>query len=111
MKLLALAASTILVLGLSTTAYAGMGDKCGGNGMNQQNSKCGAGAGMMNSNMPFKDKKAMCLSKLDTMEKCVHAASTSDDLKACKANMMNNKKMKGQGKKSMKCGAGKCGGK
>jgi len=114
MKLLTIAASTILVLGLSTTAYAAMGEKCGGGGMNKQSSKCGGGAGMLNSNMPFKNKKAMCLSKLDTMKKCVDTASTTDELQACKANMMKgNKKMMGQGKKkqSMKCGAGKCGGK
>lgn len=60
--------------------------------------------------MPFQDKKAMCLTKIDTMEKCVKAATNNDELETCKMAMIG--KMKGtkniEGKPAMK---GKCGGK
>ena len=93
MKLTTLAAGTILVLGLSTTVYAETA-KCGGSNMQKQSSKCGAN---INLNMAFKDKKAMCLSKIDTMQKCVNAATTSEELQACKTDMMT----RGQGSKMM----------
>ena len=105
MRLTTIAASTILVLGLATTAYAEAG-KCGA-GMGKQSMKCGAG---MKADMPFKDRKAMCLNKIDTMQKCVDAAKTNEELTACKTAMMGSKKAHGKSAKG-KCGSGKCGGK
>lgn len=105
MRLTTIVASTILVLGLSTTAYAEAG-KCGA-GMGKQSMKCG---GAMKGNMPFKDKKEICLTKIDTMQKCVNAAKTNEELTACKSAMMGAKKAKGKSAKG-KCGSGKCGGK
>jgi len=111
MKLAIMAAGTLLVLGLGTAAYAEPG-KCGGSGMGEQSMSWGGA-------MPFQDKKAMCLTKIDTMEKCVKAATNNAELDACKTAMMekmqsSKKRMKnGENKPPLKgkCGSGKCGGK
>jgi hypothetical protein len=61
----------------------------------------------------------VCLTNLDEMKKCVDAASTNDELQACKTKMMD--KMQGTQKMMQKaknippvkgkCGSGKCGSK
>ena len=104
MKTLKIAAAALLALGLSTAVYADM-HKCGG-GMGMK--------GKMNMAGDFETQKSMMLKHLDKMKGCVEASKSSDELKACKQNMMQKmQKMKSMkmGQKSMKCAAGKCGGK
>ena len=91
MKILYIAAGTLLFLGLSGTAYA----KCGGGGM------------MMKGD--FKTQKSRMLNNLNEMEKCVEAATSKQDLKECRMKMMQ-KKMQQAKPGAMQCGAGKCGG-
>ncbi len=101
MKILYIAAGTLLFLGLSGTAYA----KCGGGGM-QQSMKCGGGMMMKGD---FKTVKSRMLNNLNEMEKCVKSATSKQDLKECKMKMMQ-KKMQQAKPGAMQCGAGKCGG-
>ena len=109
MKLHYIAAGTLLLLGLSGTAYA----KCGGGGMQggmQQGMKCGGGMLMQGD---FKTVKSRMLKNLDEMEKCVKSATSKQDLKKCKMQMMQKRKemMQKRAKPgAMQCGAGKCGG-
>jgi hypothetical protein len=98
MKLSTLAVGTLLLLSLSTTAYA----KCGGGGM--ENSMQG----------DFQTQKSMMLKNLTQMRSCVETAKTKADLKDCRMQMMQKRKMmlnKGTAApgKSMQCGTGKCG--
>ncbi len=108
MKILYIAAGTLLFLGLSGTAYA----KCGGGGM-QQGMKCGGGMMMKGD---FKTVKSRMLNNLDEMEKCVKSATSKQDLKECKMKMMQKRKQMMQKKMqqakpgAMQCGTGKCGG-
>ena len=103
MKLLTLAAGTLLLLGLSTTVYA----KCGGGGM---------GGNMAGMQGDFQTQKNMMLKNLTQMQSCVEAAKTKTDLKDCRMQMMQKRKTMMQNKgtaalgKSMQCGTGKCGG-
>jgi len=104
MKLLKIAAVAVLTLGLTSGVYAEMGNMK--NGMQMQ--------GKMNMAGDFESQKSMMLKRLDKMKNCVEASKSSDDLKTCKKDMMQNmqkmKNMKAE-QKSMKCAAGKCGGK
>ena len=99
MKLLTVAAGTLLLLGLSTTAYA----KCGGGGM----------TGMQGD---FQTQKTQMLKNLGEMRNCVETAKTRADLKDCRMQMMQKRKAMMQNKgtaaagKSAQCGTGKCGG-
>ena len=99
MKTMKIAAASLLVIGLSTASYAGMG-KCGAG-------KCGAG---MNMKGDFKTQKSMMLKRLDKMRHCVEASNSKSDLQACKQKMMQKMRQMKAEKKAMKCGAGKCGG-
>ncbi len=102
MKTLKIAAATVLVLGLGTASYAGMG-KCGAG-------KCGGGMQAQGMKGDFATQKSMMLKRLDKMKNCVESADSKSDLQACKQKMMQKmQQMKAQ-KQSMKCGAGKCGG-
>ncbi len=105
MKTLKIVTAAVVVLGLSSGAYAGMG-KCGAG-------KCGGAmpaSGMNGKN--FAQKKAMMLKRIDKMRACVSAAESGAELKACKQKMMQMRQQMMQNKPSggMKCGAGKCGG-
>ena len=106
MKIINIAAGTLLFLGLSGTAYA----KCGGGGM-QQGMKCGGGMMMKGD---FKTVKSRMLNNLNEMEKCVEAATSKQELKECKMKMMQKRKQMMQQKapaaKKGQCGTGKCGG-
>ncbi|HHD84261.1 MAG TPA: hypothetical protein ENK93_05220 [Campylobacteraceae bacterium] len=95
MKLLHIAAGTLLLMGLSSTAYA----KCGGGGMMMQGD--------------FKTVQSNMLKNLDEMENCVKSATSKQDLKKCRMQMMQKRKQMMQNKAkpgAMQCGAGKCGG-
>jgi len=108
MRITTIAAASVLLLGLSTAAYAEMG-KCGGGGM-QKGMKCGGGMMMKGD---FSTVKSRMLKNLDEMEKCVKSATSKEDLKACKMKMMQKRKAMMQNKapaaKKGQCGTGKCG--
>ena len=105
MKLLKIAAVAVLALGLTTAVYAEMG----GNNMNMKSGM--KMQGNMNMAGDFDTQKAMMLKRLDKMKNCVEASKSSDDLKNCKTDMMQNMQKMKANQKSMKCAAGKCGGK
>lgn len=96
-------ATALLVLGLTTTAFAGMG-KCG-------TGKCGGGMQQPRMKGDFATHKAMMLKRLDKMRACVEAANSDEDLRACRQKMMQKMKEMRAKKAAMKCGMGKCGGK
>jgi len=108
MKLFKIAAVAVLALGLTSAVYAEMG----GNGMHMKNGM--QMQGKMNMAGDFESQKAMMLKRLNKMTNCVESSKSTDDLKTCKKDMMQNmqkmKNMKAE-QKSMKCAAGKCGGK
>ncbi len=97
MKLINIMTSTLLVLGLSTVAYAEMG-KCGAG-------KCGTGMEMKGD---FATNKAMMLKRINKMKSCIESSKSKNDIKTCKMEMMQKGDAKSDNK-SMKCGAGKCG--
>ncbi len=108
MKLFKIAAAAVLALGLTTAVYAEMG----GSGMSMKNGMQMQGKMAMAGD--FDTQKSMMLKRLDKMKNCIESSKNSDDLKACKQDMMQKmKKMKQMkaGQKSMKCAAGKCGAK
>ncbi len=102
MKIVKIVAATALLLTVSTLSYAqmGAGMKCGG----------GMGNGGMMMKGDFKTQKSMMLDHISKMKGCVEASQSKEELKACKMQMMQNKKNMMQKNKSGKCGVGKCGG-
>jgi len=111
MKILKTAAVAVLALGLTSAVYAEMGghDMHMKSGMNMQ--------GKMNMAGDFDTQKSMMLKRLNKMTNCVESSKNTEDIQSCKKEMMQNmKKMKNSEAmksetKSMKCAAGKCGGK
>ncbi len=124
LNIMALLVGAALFTGLGTTSVmAGMGEKCGGGKCGSSTaSKCGDSKAMKSkmSSMTFEDKKKICTDKLHVITQCVDTASNATEMQACRAQIValakKIEKMHGKSsskcggeKKSMKCGAGKCG--
>ena len=116
MNVMALLFGAALFLGLgSTSAMAGMGEKCGAGKCGASlPGKCGNAQAMKAKmgNMTFAEKKKRCSTKLEVITACVDKASNSAEMAVCRDQVVALAKRieKMHGKSAMKCGAGKCGG-